>query len=110
MIKNKNPYIAVLPSALLPGLGRVYSDRSGDGIFSFLTVLTPALIAAYYYAMTDNDVAFYVSAAAAGVFYIGELYGAFNSANTYHRDKAEAYYKKVILDYSNTLFSPKFSF
>lgn len=109
-IKRKNPYLAMLISAVVPGLGRVYADRAGDGAFSSLTVLTPALIAVYYRTISKNDIAFYVSVGAFGAFYLGELYGAFNSASIYHKNKTEEYYKKIIIDYSASLFSPKFVF
>lgn len=109
-IKKKNPYFAMFLSAIVPGLGRFYSERTGDGAFSFMTVVTPALIALYYKTLTENDLAFYISMGTFGMFYIGELYGAFNSANIYHKNKTEEYYKKVILDYSDTVFRPKFIF
>ena len=109
-IKNKNPYLALLMSALIPGTGRFYAERSGDGLFSIVTVLTPAVITAYYYFYTENTPAFYAAAAVFGAFYIGELYGAFNSASIYHKNKTEEYYKKVILDYSDSILKPRCSF
>jgi len=109
-IKKKNPYLALFLSALLPGAGRFYAERSGDGIFSLMTVLTPAAAAAYYYFYTDFKPGLYASAGAFAAFYAGELYGAYNSASIYHKNKTEEYYKKVLLDYSASLLSPKFSF
>ncbi|MGE3062837.1 MAG: hypothetical protein AB7T10_04305 [bacterium] len=109
-IKKKNPYLALLLSAVIPGAGRFYSERSGDGLFSLITVLTPALVGAYYFIYTDNKTAQYSSAGVFAAFYFGELYGAFNSASIYHTNKVEEYYKKVILDYSDSILRPRFSF
>lgn len=108
-IPRKNRLIAGMLSVVIPGLGRVYSGRTGDGLFSFATVLLPAGAGYYYYAI-DNDIGLYTAAGFAGLFYIGELYGAINSAGRYYPAHREKYYEKIIDNYSSSIFKPHYQF
>lgn len=107
-IQKKNALIAVLLSAVLPGGGRIYAGRLGDGLFSMSTVILPA-IAAYFYYRIDNDYLMYGASALAGLFYLGELYGAYNSAKQYFPAHKRVYYETVI-DSDYSVLSPDYSF
>lgn len=107
-IQRKNALIAVLLSGILPGAGRIYAGRLGDGLFSMSTVILPA-IAVYFYYSIGNDYFMYGAGGLAGLFYLGELYGAYNSAKQYFPAHKRAYYEKIIeSDYS--ILSPDYSF
>jgi len=108
-IKNKNSFLALLMSAVLPGLGRFYTERGADAIFSITTILIPAAAAVYYKYINDYNIGFIVSAAITGVFYLGELYGAYNSAAIYKTSHIKGYYEKVV-DSGFSMFSPVFEF
>lgn len=108
-IGRKNPFLALLMSAVLPGTGRIYSGRKADALFSITTILLPAAAAVYYKYINDYKAGFIISAAVTGAFYIGELYGAYNSAAIYRPAHIKEYHEKVInSDYS--VLSPVFEF
>ncbi len=94
-IQKKNPALAMLFSAIIPGMGRIYADRLGDGLFSLSTIILPA-VATYFYYRINNDYLMYGAAALTGIFYLGELYGAFNSAGLYFTSHRKVYYETVI--------------
>jgi len=108
-IPKKNRLTAGMLSAIIPGLGRIYSGRTGDALFSFATVLLPAGAGYYYYAI-DNDIGLYIAAGFAGLFYIGELYGAINSAGRYYPAHRDKYYEKITDNYSGSIFKPHYKF
>lgn len=86
-IPSRSPLVSGFLSALVPGAGRFYTGRPGDGIFSFLTVAIPAL-ASYLYWQDDRERACAIAAGFAGAFYLGDIYGSVVSAhdfNDYHR-------------------------
>jgi len=109
-IKKKNPYLALLFSTFLPGSGRFYSERNGDGVFSMTTILTPLLGSIYYKFINENKTFFIISASVAAIFYLGELYGSFNSAKIYYEKKVNRYFYEIKNNYSNTIFLPYYSF
>lgn len=91
--KGKRYFIAGALS-VVPGLGHLYTSRTGDGIFSFLTVGTLSAISAYYY----SHGAKYRSAATGilgGIFYTGSIYGALMSVKIYNREKTDSYKKRM---------------
>uniref|UniRef100_A0A7C3J5G6 Tetratricopeptide repeat protein n=1 Tax=candidate division WOR-3 bacterium TaxID=2052148 RepID=A0A7C3J5G6_UNCW3 len=109
-IKKKNPFLAILFSTFLPGSGRFYSERNGDGLFSMMTILTPILGSIYYKFINENKTFFVISTSVAAVFYLGELYGSFNSAKIYYEKKVNRYFYEIKDNYSNTIFLPYYSF
>ncbi len=109
LLKRKNVFLAGFLSAILPSAGRFYCERNADGIFSLMTILMPAGLAVYYY-LNDMDVAFYISTAFTGLFYIGDIYGAANSAHVYFPTKKKVYYEKIINSNYYSIFSPDYSF
>ncbi len=109
-IKKKNPYLALFLSAILPGSGRFYSERGGDGVFSFFTIATPLVGALYYKFVNENRTNFIVTVSLASIFYAGELYGSYNSAKIYFEKKVGVYLNEIKNNYSDILFQPYYSF
>ncbi|MEO0236913.1 MAG: hypothetical protein ABIN35_01600 [candidate division WOR-3 bacterium] len=109
-IKKKNPFIALTLSIFLPGSGRFYSERGGDGLFSIMTIITPLLGSIYYKFINENKTFFIISTSIAAIFYLGELYGSFNSANIYYEKKVNRYFYEIKDSYSNSVFLPHYSF
>ncbi len=93
-IPRKSPVLSGLLSALIPGAGRFYTERPGDGLFSFLTVAIPA-IATYYYWHEERERATVIAASFTAVFYLGDLYGAVMSAHQYNDYQKSRYTEKV---------------
>lgn len=87
----KSPLIAGLSSALLPGVGRVYSGRLGDGIFSFIFTVG-SLALSYHYYDSGNQWAGVSFGVLGLLFYLGDIYG---SVEAVHLHNAKRYYEAV---------------
>lgn len=93
-ILKKSPVLAAFLSVPLPGAGRTYCGRLGDGIFSFLLV-SASYVAAYHYYDDDQDVAA-LGFLAAGLFlHTGDIYGAAISARRFNAVSEEDFLKKI---------------
>lgn len=79
----KNPYVGSLLSMIIPGSGRMYAGRFGDGIFSLVTIISTGY-SAYYYYKKDYYIVAGILAGVTGVFYAGEIFGSFVSVKIYN--------------------------
>jgi len=81
---KKSPVVAGLLSAILPGSGRMYAGRWFDGFMGFLMFYITAS-SAMDASKSDHSYqkSFYYSMA--GIFYLGEVYGAYRTAKYYQR-------------------------
>lgn len=87
-IPQKSPFVAGLLSGIVPGLGKVYTGHTVDGVLSFLT------IASFGYAAYDGFASDGSSSARGWIFgslatglYLGNIYGSALSASIV-RDEA----------------------
>jgi tetratricopeptide (TPR) repeat protein len=78
-ISVKNKWMAVSMSAIIPGAGQVYSGRYIDGAISILSVAA-ASYGAYHFRETGDRPLSITSGFFAALFYCGNIYGAYNSA------------------------------
>lgn len=90
-LPTKSPLIAGLSSAILPGSGRVYSGRWGDGISSFLFVIGSFALAYHYYE-ANNRWAGIGFGGLSILFYLGDIYGSIESAKLYNE---KAFYDEL---------------
>lgn len=85
IIKRKNPIFAGILSSIIPGLGKVYCNQYGDGIFSFmLATITGALA---YDAFRENNfrsIKGWLFTVMSAIFYAGNIYGSYVSAKIYN--------------------------
>ncbi len=79
----KNPYLGSILSMIIPGSGRIYAGRLGDGIFSLVTIISTGY-SAYYYYKKDYYLVAGILAGVTGVFYAGEIFGSFVSVKIYN--------------------------
>ena len=82
---------ATLYSTLLPGAGKVYAGRLGEGIASFLAVGTLGL-ATWDHARKDG-ISHWTTLALGSLcayFYIGNIYGSYVSVSLYNQDLRNA--------------------
>ncbi len=79
---SKSPIFAGTISALVPGAGRIYAGRWFDGIMGFFMVYltTSSAVDASKGNHIIDKMFFYTIA---GIFYAGEIYGAYRSAKFY---------------------------
>jgi hypothetical protein len=87
----KNAALAGVMSAIVPGSGKVYADRAGDGLFSFLFVGAMAWQTFIGY---KKDGLVSVRCLTFGLFgsafYGGNIYGSINAAHLYNRSRETA--------------------
>jgi len=93
-IPNKSPVLAASLSVPLPGAGRTYCGRLGDGIFSFLLV-SASYAAAYHYYSRDEDVLALGFLGAGVLFHAGDVYGAVVSARRFNAVSKEGFVEKI---------------
>ncbi len=84
-IKRKSPILAGALSSIIPGLGKVYCNQYGDGIFSFMLTTISGVLA--YDAFCEDNIRsikgwFFASMGA--IFYAGNIYGSSISAKIYN--------------------------
>lgn len=90
-LPKKSPLIAGISSAIIPGTGRAYSGRLGDGVFGFLFTLGSFALAYHYYER-DN---YWAAGGFGGLgvfFYLGEIYGSVVAAKLYNE---RAFYEEL---------------
>lgn len=87
-IPQKSPFLAGLLSGIIPGLGKVYTGHTVDGVLSFLTIAGFGY-AAYDGFATDgsSSVRGWVFGSLASGLYLGNIYGSALSASIV-RDEA----------------------
>ncbi len=100
-LKYKNPYLAMLLSAIVPGLGKFYTTDWKDGLISLFFVGANAFQA--YRGFNQKGIESIYGWAFFGVsfgFYTGNIFGAFKSAKRYNKRINYEINKKV----HNTVF------
>ncbi len=80
----RNACHAMLYSAVIPGAGQVYAGKYFDGLLSFAAVFLSGFGAWYYHKQGDASLRNFC-AAFTGIFYLGNMYGAYNSASAANR-------------------------
>ena len=89
-LKKKSPIFAGFLSALVPGLGRVYLNRQGGGVFSLLMVGVMGYSA--YVSFAARGVASvngWIFAISAVPLYLGNIYGSAVGADVYNMKQRE---------------------
>jgi hypothetical protein len=79
----KEPLKAGLLSALLPGLGKIYTEEYSDAVFAAIATGVFSYLA-YTNFKADHQFRGYLFTAVAGWFYAGNIYGAAASAAIYN--------------------------
>jgi hypothetical protein len=90
-LAHRSPWLAGLLSAVLPGAGRGYIGRWGDGVFSFILIGTTGGLAAYEFDRSGvSSVGGWILASIGTLFYLGDIYGSAVGAEIFNRQQAEA--------------------
>ena len=83
----KSPVLAAVASAVVPGLGKVYAGRIGEGIESFLiTGVSGAVAANYWIKDGPRDWKTIAASAVCAILYIGNIYGSYVSVSIYNNN------------------------
>ena len=78
-VQYKNAVMSSILSAIIPGAGQIYSQKYFDGIISFLSIAACSAGGLYLYKREEKGYAFTLFAFS-GLFYAGNIYGAYNAA------------------------------
>lgn len=88
---QKSPLLAAAASAVVPGLGKIYAGRTGEGVSSFLiTGALGAITAEHWIKDGPKDWKTIVSGLACAVFYIGNIYGSYVSVSISNQNLRDA--------------------
>lgn len=102
-LPRKSVPLAVALSVFIPGAGQMYAGRYLFGAASFLGVAAAAGGAYYFHRRNNNDL-FYTFIFLSSLLYLGNIYGAFNAAESANRDMdrsfRETVRKKCIPEYN----------
>ena len=79
----KDPWVAGILSAIVPGLGKVYTENYSDGFFAALLTGVFGYIA-YTDFKADHQVRGWIFTGVAAFFYTGNIYGSAASAQIYN--------------------------
>lgn len=79
---KKSPLLAGFLSAVVPGTGKMYAGRFGEGVSAFLTVGTlGAITGEQWYKHGFKDWRTLVAGSLCAVFYLGNIYGSYMSVS-----------------------------
>jgi hypothetical protein len=90
----KSVPLAVALSVLIPGAGQMYAGKYILGIVSFVGVAAMAGGAYYFYRRKQTDLSF-TFIFFSSVFYLGNIYGAYNASQTMNEDLDRSYRQTV---------------
>jgi TM2 domain-containing membrane protein YozV len=101
---------ASLLSALIPGLGKVYSNEISDGIFSFLATGLLSYLA-YDNFKADHRFRGWLFTGLASIFYVGNIYGSYAAAQIFNAQvKYDFNLRLDSFIKSNNYFIPEYDF
>lgn len=102
--KWKHPGKAAIMSALVPGLGKLYCKDYKDALFSFLYVSLSSFQVMRGLDKKNGQWATYslIFAGVGGVFYLGNIYGAYQSAKRYNRNATREFRQQALKKFSGT--------
>ena len=103
-VRYRNPVVSSLLSAIVPGAGQIYSQKYFTGIISLLSVAACSAGGLYMYNKNEKGYAFTLFAFS-GLFYAGNIYGAYNAAVNFNSASKNNFAKSVI-DSNNLNFDP----
>lgn len=102
--RYKNPGLALALSAVVPGLGKVYTNNWKDGLFSLIFVGGTAFQAVRGYKNYGKQSGFFIAyTTVAATFYLGNLYGSFKSANKYNERLRKQIHSEIRSVFNYTL-------
>jgi len=96
MAKKKNPALAATLSAVVPGLGKLYTGNKKDALMSFIFVGVNAFQSYRYFNKKGiKSVGAWVFGSLATGFYLGNIYGSYKAALHKNKKINDAYQKQI---------------
>jgi curved DNA-binding protein CbpA len=96
---EKSPWVAGLLSTAIPGLGKVYAGRRGNGLYTFVI---SGLLAAQTYEAYRKDgwksTRFFIYSSLFTSFYIGNVWGSALAVRVVRNEKVDATHEQILFD------------
>lgn len=111
-IPYRSRLAATLFSTILPGAGQVYSGRTGDGIYSFLTVVGVGLVASHFAGHQSKDpdhIKLGIFGSLTAIFYAGNIYGANIAARDFNQARERELLSKIDALFTDVDLHPDYS-
>ena len=85
--KKKNKFVAGISSAIIPGMGKIYTGHLGEGIMAFLTVGSfGAVTAENWIKAGATNWKTILFGSLSFIFYMGNIYGSISSVKVYYNE------------------------
>ena len=94
-MKHKSPVLAGLLSALIPGLGKVYCERTRDGIVSFFVVGMVSGLTYYFYRDRGITPEVVILGTLDAGYYLGNIYGSAMAARVYNYEQHQDFLRAL---------------
>jgi len=99
--KEKKQWVAGLASAVVPGLGKIYAGRTGEGVLAFLTVGSLGAICAENWVKCGvDDPKTIIFGALGALCYISNIYGSCVAVRLSNQNTLYGYETAVLVDLS----------
>jgi len=97
--RNKSMSLAALMSAVLPGSGKIYTGKTGEGVSSFLIVAALGLVTWENYRNDGmSDYKTILAASALSVYYIGNIWGSALAAHRQNQRFNHEINQRILFD------------
>ncbi|MBU2445024.1 MAG: hypothetical protein KJ666_05550 [Bacteroidetes bacterium] len=93
-LKSKDPVIAGIMSGVIPGSGKIYTEKYSDGVISFLLTGLFGFLA-YDNFSANHNFRGWLFAGISTFFYAGNIYGSIISANLFNREQKEKFQNEL---------------
>lgn len=95
----KSPLLAAAASAVVPGLGKIYAGRVGEGVEAFLlTGISGAITAEHWIKDGPRDWKTIAAGIATAFLYIGNIYGSYVSVSIYNNNLKDVQDTAILYD------------
>lgn len=97
-MKKKSGFVAGALSAIIPGLGKVYTGLPGQALASFLKVVPLGVITAENFRNGGfKNAQFYIFGSLFSLFYIGGIWGSSISAKIVYQEKVDEIHHNIMV-------------
>lgn len=98
-VKKKSPWVGGVLSAVIPGAGKIYAGRKGNGIYTFLiSGLMAAQSIEAYRKDGPKSARFIIYSSLFTSFYIGNIWGSTLAVKVVKNEKRDAIRQQILFD------------
>jgi tetratricopeptide (TPR) repeat protein len=106
-LPQKSPLLAGFLSTIIPGLGKIYCKRYGDGFFSMAVVSVTGYLTYRNY-QKENTITTIFIGSFAGALYLGNIYGSYIAGKVVNEEIQENFFHKIESSFPKFVISYSF--